>query len=440
MANWVQGSISPPVSKSTTGIRYIITQLASRTRGNSEGRILTCLSTSKDWATAHQMTEVGRELKAVTFDSASPFTLLSNEDCKMFDESGLPSQNTLFNFQEWYSTRPLIFKPNFRGTYFWSHGNWFYWSTGQRENRCGEGYDRTIMIRCFGRSTKPIKNLLSSIKGFTLTKEIRTTQVFRNAIKPDDQGGYWLRQSVQPSRPMRTIALEQEQKARVILDINEYLHPATAHWYATRGIPYRRGYLFHGPPGTGKTSLSFALAGVFRLSIYCVSLGEIGLTDTDLATLFGSLPERCIVLLEDVDSAGFQQDDNDTHTFVKRSIAAPPETNSDSKNASFSKRSKGARSRSKRAEALESKLTGKEKIKSRSLITLAGLLNIIDGAASQIVSVTISLSNTNLHLSYLGTRANHDHQLPFDDRPCSDPTRPSRSTDRVYTRHAQSNL
>ena len=26
-------------------------------------------------------------------------------------------------------------------------------------------------------------------------------------------------------------------------------------WYAERGIPYRRGYLLHGAPGSGKTSL-----------------------------------------------------------------------------------------------------------------------------------------------------------------------------------------
>jgi chaperone BCS1 len=385
------------------------------------------------------MTAVSRDLKAVTFDSASPFLLLSDEP-KIYDESDLPSQNDLFNFQKWYSTKPLIFKPNFRSTYFWSHGNWFYWCAGQRENRCGLGYDRTITLRCFGRSTRPVKDLLSGIKGFTLTKEIKTTEVFRNALKPDDQGGYWLRQSVQLSRPMDTIALEQKQKDRITEDINEYLHPDTTRWYATKGIPYRRGYLFHGPPGTGKTSLSFALAGQFRLSIYCIALGEIGLTDTDLATLFGSLPERCIVLLEDVDSVCLQRDDNDTRSFANRSVSVPTDSISLSKNPSFSKRSKGARTRMRRAEALDSKLASAEKIKARSLITLAGLLNIIDGAASQIVSFAISLLNADLHPSLIGTRADYDHQLPLDVRLRFDPTRPSRPADRVHTRYTQSDL
>ena len=110
---------------------------------------------------------------------------------------------------------------------------------------------------------------------------------------------------------MDTVVLDLQEKHDVLADINEYLHPSTPRWYAARGIPLRRGYLFHGPPGTGKTSFSFALAGVFGIDIYVISLQDASVTEEDLAALFVKLPRRCIVLLEDIDTAGLRRDDDD---------------------------------------------------------------------------------------------------------------------------------
>ena len=47
-------------------------------------------------------------------------------------------------------------------------------------------------------------------------------------------------------------------------------------WYAERGIPYRRGYLLYGVPGSGKSSLVAALAGELDLNIYALSLSAKG--------------------------------------------------------------------------------------------------------------------------------------------------------------------
>ena len=94
-----------------------------------------------------------------------------------------------------------------------------------------------------------------------MDKESAMTRIRRPAPKEDRASRYspWIRVATRPSRPLATVVLDYKQKAALLNDINEYLHPETPRWYANRGIPYRRGYLFHGPPGTGKTSLSFAL-------------------------------------------------------------------------------------------------------------------------------------------------------------------------------------
>jgi chaperone BCS1 len=104
--------------------------------------------------------------------------------------------------------------------------------------------------------------------------------------------------------------LDSAEKHEILADINEYLHPSTPRWYASRGIPLRRGYLFHGPPGTGKTSFSFAIAGIFGIDIYVVSLQDATVTEEDIALLFTRLPRRCIVLLEDIDTAGLRRDND----------------------------------------------------------------------------------------------------------------------------------
>ncbi len=80
---------------------------------------------------------------------------------------------------------------------------------------------------------------------------------------------------------------------------SEYLDPDAIAWYADRGIAYRRTYLLHGRPGTGKSSLSFAAAGHFNLDVYVLNLANI--SDATLQGLLAKLPARCIVLLEDID-------------------------------------------------------------------------------------------------------------------------------------------
>jgi chaperone BCS1 len=102
-------------------------------------------------------------------------------------------------------------------------------------------------------------------------------------------------------RPLGSVILDEGIKERIVADVRDFL--GRQQWYLDRGIPYRRGYLLHGPPGSGKTSFVQALAGELDFSVAMINLSEIGVTDDRLAYLFTKLPPRTILLLEDADAA-----------------------------------------------------------------------------------------------------------------------------------------
>ncbi|KAI9843599.1 MAG: hypothetical protein M1838_002531 [Thelocarpon superellum] len=102
-------------------------------------------------------------------------------------------------------------------------------------------------------------------------------------------------------RPLDSVILDRGVKERILADVQDFL--ASDAWYHDRGIPYRRGYLLHGPPGTGKSSFIQALAGELDYNISLLNLSERGLTDDRLNHLLTIIPSRTLVLLEDVDAA-----------------------------------------------------------------------------------------------------------------------------------------
>ncbi|EKJ67575.1 hypothetical protein FPSE_12249 [Fusarium pseudograminearum CS3096] len=267
-----------------------------------------------------------------------------------------------------------------------------------------------LKISCFGRSTDPIKSLLKDAKTAFFLDTRYKTAIFRPRIKENRRESWsmWQQVARRPIRPMSTVILENQEKHEVLRDINEYLHPATPKWYAFRGIPLRRGYLFHGPPGTGKTSFSFALAGVFGIDIYVISLQDPTISEEDLAVLFTRLPRRCIVLLEDIDTAGLRrphdEEEGEEETAEetgdkdaqpkKKKIKPKKETDSDSDvSSSEEERKKRRRKRRSRRSRGNSENKSTNNILAVESISLSGLLNAIDGVASHEGRILIMTTN-----------------------------------------------
>jgi chaperone BCS1 len=101
-------------------------------------------------------------------------------------------------------------------------------------------------------------------------------------------------------RPLGSVILAEGNVDAIMADVREFL--SSGQWYLDRGIPYRRGYLLHGPPGTGKSSLVQAIASELGYGICILNLADGVVTDDRLGHLLNALPERTILLLEDIDA------------------------------------------------------------------------------------------------------------------------------------------
>lgn len=346
-------------------------------------------------------------------------------------------EGVYLNFSNQEAKMPPRFVPALGVHGFWYDGNYFRLLRKQEsfleDTTSGSQTfkDReNLTITCLGRSPDPIKRMLQVAKEYYHTDHYAKTTVKRPSPQGSRRFGRsaWTQVAQRPVRPMRTVVLDARQKVQVLADINEYLHPATPRWYANRGIPLRRGYLFHGPPGTGKTSLSFALAGVFGLDIFVISLLEPTLTEEDLLALFNSLPRRCVVLLEDIDTAGLTRPKGEEDTQdesqqaedasgggqsskkpcdnTKTNGEGPSTSTSTDAPLTRSDKSTGAGGNRRRAREAEAGGPSDWKVSdlARELkrapwgddkkgISLSGLLNAIDGVASHEGRVLIMTTN-----------------------------------------------
>ncbi|KAI1768560.1 BCS1 N terminal-domain-containing protein [Hypoxylon sp. FL1150] len=268
--------------------------------------------------------------------------------------------------------KALSYTPSFGSHYFWYRGRLLLFRRSSKESNSFMMVSEReeISISCFGRNPWVLKELLMEARQMYLQKDEHKTLIYRGTLKPGSTEPTWQRCMARASRPFSTVILNEKTKQELIDDVTDYLRPATQRWYANRGIPYRRGYLLHGPPGTGKSSLSLALAGFFKLRIYIVSLSSITANEETLASLFAELPRRCVVLLEDIDTAGL------THT--RDGNQAQPQNQSTDDDMVPGQITTG---------------NGNTNNNTNGRLSLSGLLNILDGVASQEGRVLIMTTN-----------------------------------------------
>ncbi|OBZ73585.1 putative mitochondrial chaperone BCS1-B [Grifola frondosa] len=257
-------------------------------------------------------------------------------------------------------SRRMSFLPSMATTY----GIWYkrrYVTITRDQVNDGAYYTKeTLSISIMSRDHAFLRNFLLEAKRLYKAAEEHLTSVYVS-----DSSNSWRHVASLPKRPLRSIVLDDGIKDLVLNDARDFLQSRA--WYAERGIPFRRGYLLHGAPGSGKTSLIQSLAGELGLDIYIISLSRLGLDDNSLSEIIADMPEKCIALIEDIDAA--------FHQGLKRNNVDDPEDVQKKKNEDPATRKK------------------EDDSSSLSRITLSGLLNALDGIGAQEGRILFATTN-----------------------------------------------
>lgn len=235
----------------------------------------------------------------------------------------------------WVGWRPIWFE---------LHGDW---------NK-GEPHLRGMTITVLRPDATMVETILE--EGRT-TKHNKIGQYL--TVIPLYKGHWWYPKNSeykQPARPIESVVLhspEGKDVAKEVLDeCMEFVK--SEDWYAEQGIPWRRGYLLYGVPGSGKSSLAMAIASHIKLPLYCLSLSDI--TDDRLPALLQEMGDPpTLLVLEDVDRA-HPAVLAESESLVPRSSAAAPN-------------------------------------EQKPLLTLSGLLNALDGPTASAGRILFMTTN-----------------------------------------------
>ncbi|XP_047060851.1 AAA-ATPase At3g50940-like [Lolium rigidum] len=127
-----------------------------------------------------------------------------------------------------------------------------------------------------------------------MSQEQRQSKLYSN------EWGKWRTVRLRNASTLATVAMDGALREAVVEDLDRFL--TRKEYYRQTGRAWKRGYLIHGPPGTGKSSLVAAISNHLHFDVYDLDIGGVR-SNTELRKLLIRMKNRSILLVEDVDCA-----------------------------------------------------------------------------------------------------------------------------------------
>lgn len=186
------------------------------------------------------------------------------------------------------------------GTYFFKYNKKYIMIKSSIEKPTAGGnltpqVHRSIGFSYLGRNEKSMKCILKDIIKIKKSLLDETPNVYI----PDSWGNEWIITSKVKYKNIDYVFLPQGEKEKIVNSIKDFIN--NEKWYNEYNIPYKTGFLFHGVPGSGKTTLIRAIASMFNLNLYFLPFSRNILSTEKLASLFADIEPDSLIVLEDVD-------------------------------------------------------------------------------------------------------------------------------------------
>lgn len=190
---------------------------------------------------------------------------------------------------------------------FMFNGVWIHYelnpAANYRENKFSSPFTEPVYL------DKPCHEIVLSCRDYQKLLEfvkLVETNVHDMSSPPkqisvyEQDHGSWVSSDLTVKTKLNNLPMEPRIREDFYSDVHRFTNDKE--YYGRLGLPYKRGYLFYGLPGCGKTLTIYALANMLNKHVYRIT--NLNIEYHTLRSLLRNIPKGNIVVFEDIDTMG----------------------------------------------------------------------------------------------------------------------------------------